>query len=309
MRITVANATNNAIAQLQQRQQQLNTLQGQLASGRKVDKPSDDPAAAARAERALADLQRNAANQRALEASRSAMQLGEAALGDAGEMLQQARELVMRVGSGVYNPADRASLAQALQGVRDDLLALANRGDGSGRYLFGGQGSDVPPLRDTPAGVEFHGSAGLLRGDAGEPTLLALDGRRTFLEVTNPADPTGAPLSVFNVLDTAIRDLGSATASGSEVADGMREALSGIDASIEHVLGWRARVGDALNRIDGIENRLARARTDAEQERSAAQDIDLIEGISRFQNLQSSYDAALRTYSMVQRMTLFDYLK
>jgi flagellar hook-associated protein 3 FlgL len=89
----------------------------------------------------------------------------------------------------------------------------------------------------------------------------------------------------------------------------MTTALVGIDASIEHVLGWRARAGDALNRIDAIEGRLARAGTDAEAMRSEAQDIDLIAGISSFQNMQSSYDAALRTYAMVQRMTLFDYLK
>lgn len=308
MRITVANATANAVIQLQSKQQQLNKLQNQMSSGRRIDRPSDDPAAAARAERALADMQRLEANQRALLASRNAMQLGEAALGDAGEMLQQARELVMRAGNGSFGTADRASLAQALRGLREDLLAVANRGDGSGRYLFGGQGGDVPPLRDEIGGVVYRGTPGLLRGDAGEPTLLALDGRSVWLQVPDPANP-GSTLSVFDMLDEAVAGLQNPLASAADVQDTLNRALGGIDASQEHVLSWRARTGDALNRLDAVESRLSRALNDAERARSEAQDLDLVAAISTFQTQQTSYDAALRTYAMVQRMTLFDYIK
>jgi flagellar hook-associated protein 3 FlgL len=308
MRITSANATQSAMAQLQQRQQQINTLQGQLASGRRVERPSDDPAAAARAERALAELQRNAAQQRALEASRTAMQQGEVALGDAGELLQQAREVVMGAGNGIFNASDRASLVMVLQGLRQGLLAVANRQDSSGQPLFGGQGGVVPPLLDGPGGVVFQGTAGPRVADAGEPMPLALDGRRVFLELADPVTP-GAVMSMFDLLDRAIRELGDPDADGPAVAESVRTALSGIDAAIDHTSQWRARAGETLKRIDGLETRLALARIDAEQDRSSAQDMDLIEGISRFQKLQSGYDAALRTYSMVQRMTLFDYIR
>jgi flagellar hook-associated protein 3 FlgL len=46
----------------------------------------------------------------------------------------------------------------------------------------------------------------------------------------------------------------------------------------------------------------------AQTERSNAEDLDMVEALSAFQNKQSGYDAALKTYSMVQRLSLFDYL-
>jgi flagellar hook-associated protein 3 FlgL len=73
--------------------------------------------------------------------------------------------------------------------------------------------------------------------------------------------------------------------------------------------GWRARAGEALNRADGIESRLSQTKLDAQRDRSTAEDLDMVEAISDFQGKQTGYDAALKTYSMVQRMSLFDYMK
>jgi flagellar hook-associated protein 3 FlgL len=75
------------------------------------------------------------------------------------------------------------------------------------------------------------------------------------------------------------------------------------------VARWRARAGEALNRIDGIESRLSQSKLDAQTARSNAEDLDLIEAISSFQNQQTGYDAALKVFSTVQRLSLFDYLK
>ena len=42
---------------------------------------------------------------------------------------------------------------------------------------------------------------------------------------------------------------------------------------------------------------------------SNAEDLDMVQAVSRFQNEQTSYQAALQSYAMVQRMSLFDYIK
>ena len=68
------------------------------------------------------------------------MQQTESALGDAGELMQQARELIVSAGNGSYSDAERAQIGQRIRGLRDQLFALANRADGAGGYLFGGQG-------------------------------------------------------------------------------------------------------------------------------------------------------------------------
>jgi flagellar hook-associated protein 3 FlgL len=308
MRVTISNAFDRSISSLQKRQQQLSEAQEQLTSGKRVRRASDDPADAARAERALAAQARAEAQMRALDASRNAMQLTESTLGQAGELLQQVRERLVAAGNGSYTDSERRTLAEAIRGLRDDLLSLSNRSDGAGRYLFGGQGADAAPLVDGPGGVTYNAAAGQLQAAAGESTPLSTDGRAAWLQAPDPASP-GATLSVFDVLDQAVSELLTPGRTAAQIATTVRDGLGHVDAVAENLGRWRARAGEALNRIDAIGERLAQTRLDAQTERSAAEDLDMLQAISEFQSRQTGYDAALKAYSMVQRMSLFDYLR
>jgi flagellar hook-associated protein 3 FlgL len=308
MRISSAFAFESSLANLQRRQAQLSEGQAQLTSGKRVRRASDDPAAAAAAERALAAESRADAHLRALNASRNAMQLSEAALGDAGELVQRGREMLLSAGNATYTDSERATVAQALRGVRQDLLAVANRSDGTGRYLFGGQGSDKPPLRESAAGVVFDGTPGQLSAAAGEVTPLSVDGDAAFRQASDPANP-GSTVNLFDALDQAVNELLGGGRTSAQVAQTVSTGLGALDAAQGNLSAWRARAGEALNRADGIESRLGQSKLDAQRERSSAEDLDMVTAISDFQSRQSGYDAALKTYSMVQRLSLFDYLK
>jgi flagellar hook-associated protein 3 FlgL len=307
LRITAANAFEVSIGNLQRRQQELSAAQDRLTSGKRVAVASDDPVAAARAERALATMVRHEADQRALEASRNVMQQAESALGDAGELLQQARELMLAGGNGSYDDTNRKTLANALKGIRDQLLGIANRGDGSGGYVFGGQGTEAPPFVDGTAGVVYRGPGGEAVVPSGETLPLAVDGARAWLQA--PSAVAGGPdLSVFAVLDRVIGELGTAGATGPQVKQTVTGGVRDLDAVANHLLAFRTAAGETLNRTDALESRVAASRLAAQTERSNAEDLDMVQAISDFQNRQSGYDAALKTYSMVQRLTLFEYL-
>ncbi len=308
MRISSSYAFESAQSNLQKRQQQLSTAQEQLTSGKRVMRPSDDPAAAAQAERALAALSRSQSQQRALGASKDAMQLAESALGNAGELLQQVREQLVAAGNGSYGDRDRRTMALAIRSLRDDLFTVANRSDGAGRYLFGGQGSDIAPFADNPGGVTYTAASGALEAAAGEASPLSSDGQYAWLQAADPANP-GATLSLFDVLDRVADELLIAGRSSAQVAQTVASGLRDIDASDNHLAAFRARAGESLNRIDGISERLSQAALDAQRQRSEAEDLDMLEAISDFQNKQTGYDAALKTYSLVQKMSLFDYIR
>ena len=126
MRVATLSSFDASVSQLQRRQQALTTAQEQLTSGKRVLRASDDPAAAATAERALAAESRAVSRQRALDASRHAMQLAEGALGEAGELMQQVREQIVAAGNGSYTDAERQIAAASLRSLRDDLLAVAS---------------------------------------------------------------------------------------------------------------------------------------------------------------------------------------
>ncbi len=402
MRLSTANLYDASIANLQRRQNTLQQQQQQLSSGKRVSLASDDPTGAARAERALASIGRVEANQRALEASRNSMTLAESALGDATELLQQARETMISAGNASYSDAERMGLANKLQGLRDQLLAIANRPDGAGGFVFSGQGSANPPFLDQAGGVNYVGISGTIQTGNLENFQLTVDGRGAWEQARsgngnfvtdagmNSIDPTlpakgwidsgrvtnpplltgqnyriditgsapsqtysvtnvdtgtgvaggtfapgqsiefdgmavtisGAPadgdnfsiapatntLKVFDVLDRTINELKTPLRDNAQIQQSNAGRMRDIDAIMGNLQNVRSQVGERLNNLDGTETRLAALKQYSTEEKSAAEDLDMVQAISDFQNQQTGYDTALKTYAMVQRMSLFQYI-
>lgn len=395
-RVSTAQTFEAGIHTLQTRQRELTEAQVQMTSGKRISRLSDDPASAARAERAIAAEQRAAADQRALEASRSAVIQIEAAYGDANDLLEQARELVVAAGNPLYGAGERRAIADRLAGLREQLLQIANRGDGTGGHLFGGQGITQPPFVDAPGGVQYAAAPGVQQAASDEALPLAADGRAAWLaarsgngvfvtaattsagsawidagRVTQPSALTGSPysvqfsvaggvttysvlrngaatalsgvpyvsgqaiqidgmaftvsgapadgdrfditpsaddLSVFAVFDRLVAALGNVLATPVQVTQSVADGLRDLEASGAALSSRRADAGSWLNRLDDAESRVAGERLRAAQERSNAEDLDMVHAISEFQLRQTGYDAALRAYSMVQRLSLFDHL-
>ena len=416
MRIATAHAYDTSIQNLQKRQQDLSESQMQLTSGKRVNVASDDPTAAARAERALASMARSDANKRSLDASRNVMAITESALGDTVELMQTARETLVAAGNGTYSDGERKALAVKLREIRNQLLSVANRPDGGGGFVFGGQGSATPPFVDGNTGVTFVGQGGETLASSSEKLNLTVDGDQVWLKarggngvfttapgtnaitsgpnsgsgwitsgtVTTPSQlpyPTpsgssspsysvqfhvtggattydvldnstapatvlssgqpynsgktiaitgkgmsvsiaGAPadgdqftigeatnnLNMFSSLDKTIAALSQTSASSSSVQQAVNTGMTEIDSILGNVQAARSAVGESLNRMDGIESRIETLKLAAATERSNAEDLDMTEAISNFQNRQTGYQAALQSYASVQRLSLFQYI-
>ncbi len=398
MRVSTANRYQSAVDSLQQRQRDMSEAQMQMTDGKRINKPSDDPTAAARAERAYLTQQRISSEQRSVDASRNAMVLAESAMGQANELLQMARETVVAAGNGSYAPGERAAQAAQLSQYRDQLLALANQGNGAGGYLFGGQGASALPFLDTPAGVLAAGTGGQTQLSTSEQMATTVDGAAIWLgvrsgngvfvsgpgsgntgtawidagSVTNPGaltgasyqisfagsgpaarysvlkdglvtaqadqpyvsgavitvdgmavhikgapadgdqfklDPSAPDLDAFAALDRAIATLKNPQSNTGQVAQAVNSGLRDIDAVMGRMQAARADAGSALTRLDAIDGRNQDRSVWAQSVKSNAEDLDMVQAISDFQNKQTSYQAALQSYATVHRMSLFDYIK
>jgi flagellar hook-associated protein 3 FlgL len=120
--------------------------------------------------------------------------------------------------------------------------------------------------------------------------------------------PSANDLSLFDTLDRIALRLQDAQASSAQTTQAVQHGLRDVDALAASLQSQRAQAGASLNRIDAVENRLADIKLAAQTDRSLAEDLDMVQAISDFQNKQTGYDAALKTYSLVQRMSLFQYL-
>lgn len=399
MRIATASRYDATVDSLQRRQAALTDSQDQMSSGKRVNKPSDDPTAASRAERAHIMQQRIEAQRRAIQYSGNAMRLAESALGQAGDVLQSARETLVNAGNGSYNATERDSLAKHLKQLRGQLLAQANQADGNGGYTFGGQGAQNEPFLDQISGVAFAGTGGQVQLSTTEEMPGAVDGKAIWLGastgngsyvtgaaaantgagwidsggVTDPSALTGADYSVvfadsgggvmtysvlnngaptaiagqaysssapitvdgmtfritgkpadgdtftitpsqagldpFSVLDRAISVLDNPSANSGQVSQAVSSGLRDLDSVMSHMQAARSEAGATLTRLDSIDAREQDRDLWAKSVQSGAEDLDMVSAISDFKNKQSNYQAALQTYAMVQRMSLFDYLK
>jgi flagellar hook-associated protein 3 FlgL len=114
-------------------------------------------------------------------------------------------------------------------------------------------------------------------------------------------------ISLFTALDAAITSFNNASNSN-VVTHAIGKALAEIDSGLSRLQSGRGQAGDFLNRADLIDsNQIARSNL-IQNDRSRAEDIDMVKGISDFQNQQTAYDAALKTYAQVQRLSLFNYM-
>ena len=143
---------------------------------------------------------------------------------------------------------------------------------------------------------------------------IAIDGMTVAVSGT-PANgdafqitPSTPTLGVFAALDQAAAALRTPGRTGSQIAQGNIFALRDVDAVLGGLQSARSAAGAVLNRIDSETDRIDGQKLAARTERSNAEDVDLVHAISDFQSRQSSYDAALKSYAMVQRLSLFQYV-
>ena len=90
--------------------------------------------------------------------------------------------------------------------------------------------------------------------------------------------------------------------------DLVKRPTQAVDTARASLVDARATVGAVLNRIDSESERLETQKLASRTERSNAEDVDLVHAISDFQQKQTGYDAALKSYAMVQRLSLFQYV-
>jgi flagellar hook-associated protein 3 FlgL len=178
-----ANTYDASLRNILLRQADLSSLQSKLTSGKKIVQASDDPTGAANAERALTRINRIATDQRALASQRDSIATAESTLGDVTTALQNFRELVVSAGDGSHSASDRQTIANQLQGLRDQIFALANTKDTNGQPLFGALGSALAPFvgpQATAPDYTFNGLPGTT-GTSPVAIPFTLDGNSAFM--------------------------------------------------------------------------------------------------------------------------------
>lgn len=146
MRVSTVTIFEQSMRSLNQQQADFSRVGEQIASGKRVVRPSDDPLAASRAVRTSQALGVTSQYADARVSARNALSQQEGILGSVTDTLTRARTLMVQASTGTLSDADRSSIASELRGLRETILGQANATDGNGTYLFGGYNDSSEPF-------------------------------------------------------------------------------------------------------------------------------------------------------------------
>lgn len=397
-RLGTATMYANSISMMSKQQKDLADQVEKVSAGKKILRPSDDPVAAAQAERARTRLARIDTDQRALAAQRTTMTYAESTLGNINDALVEFRALVTSAGNGAYSQVERDAVATQMASLRAQILNYANRKDSNGLPLFRGLDSqdqiiqgqynyagqpgqtgsseygitnslngalafmdigtgngvlsismgvddpanpgttlpnngtawaDVGTIRDpsaaaaltTPATIQF-------KVDAVAGTTYTVDGL-TFQPYTSgqaitvagmevhitgtPSDGDGFTVApsqktdLFTVMDNAIAAIRGVGTNGA-LQQGLSKALSEVDTAMNRVSTVRGYAGDLLNQADRMDTALQAREGLAEAQRSDAEDIDAVKGLSDLESKKLGVSVALQSYASIQKLSLFNFI-
>lgn len=275
--------------------------QEQLATGRRVNRASDDASAYATA-RAMETLE-NRYDQyaRSIGAANYWVDSTQDALDGLADLFANAYENGIQGGTDTLNDDDRAILAEELESTLQEVLDGLNRQAG-GEYLFAGTDTQTTPFvldgaaGSDAAGVSYYGNA----GDRVRAVAPGLD-----LAVNIPGGDvltTDAGTTITDALQNLIDALNA------DDTDAIQDATAQVAEARDHLIDLGSRAGTIAERLNLSETQLQDVSLLAAQRRSEAEDADLAEVAVQLQQSQTGLQAALQVTASVRQMSLLNYL-
>ncbi len=311
MRITQTMIQNTVLADLNRTRSRLAGLQEQATSGLRVNRPSDDPAAAARAAQLRSSLDAVAELERSVGAADIRLSATESALQRTTDVLVRARELALQGANDTQDADSRLILAAEVASLHDELVAIGNT-EIEGSSIFAGYASDAPafatsgPFALPPAPTTtFTGDSNEieLEVESGVRVAVTLDGRRVF---QGDADGNGSPDAGREDLFDTLAGLWEALQANDRTA--IAGTLDRLDAGLSQIEVERARTGARLGRVESARSELARREVDLRTRLSDAQDADSIAVFSELVAVETALTAALESAASLIQPTLLDFL-
>jgi flagellar hook-associated protein 3 FlgL len=214
MRISTNMIFDSGVNSINQQMASALKLQQQIATGRRVVTPSDDPVAAAQALQVQQARDINTQYATNLGNAKSALGLEDTQLSTVNDLFGRVKELTVQAGNSVLSSSDRQKIAVELRARFDQLIGIANATDGSGQYVFSGYMGNTQPFAGTvETGVTYLGDDGQRTLEISPSNLLAISdsGNDVFMRV-----PAG---NGYFTTDYAAGNTGSGVISTGTVTD------------------------------------------------------------------------------------------
>lgn len=270
----------------------LDKYMNQLSTGKKINRPSDDPVIAMRGISYRSELSKVQQYERNIGEVHSWMDNTDDALDEVGKVLHRLRELTVQASNDTYEENQRNNVSQEVQELTEHLKDIANT-KVNNKYIFSGTMTTEPRFENGVANANVNGDDVLIEVSDGIIINANVSGDEIFSE------------DFFNQLNGLYNTLNSPEASSEEIS----AYIGQIDSHEQVILNERADLGARMNRVELIENRLGQQEVSTTRLLSNNEDADIEEVIMNLVMQESVHRAALGAGARVIQPSLLDFLR
>ncbi|MCR6467046.1 flagellar hook-associated protein FlgL [Enterobacter sp. HG048] len=289
----------------------------QMSTGKRVNRPSDDPIAASQAIVLSQSQSQNSQFALARTFATQKVSLEDNVLTQVNTAISSVREKLVYASNGTLNDDDRLALATDIQGIRDQLMNLANTTDGNGRFIFAGYKTESAPF-DSVTG-DYRGGAEAItqQVDTARNMAISHTGQQIFESITSNAEqlPGGGygETNMFKILDSAVAALKTPIENDPAAAAVQNQVIAnaqiGIQNTENNILTVVADVGTKMNELEKLDTLGDDRALGQTKQMSDLVDVDWNEAISSYTMQQAALQASYKAFSDMQGMSLFQLNK
>ena len=306
MRVTNTMRYQTVLYNLERRNEALSEYQKQMASGKRINKSSDDPFGADSAHAFRQRITMNEQYQRNIENAEGFMGFTDNTLDSINTILMNARSTAIQADNDNLQEVDRLVAANEINQDLEDLLNRANT-QFAGKYIFGGFNYDVSPFtaeRDaegyiTAVVANEDGIDGKIDREIGMGIRESINvgGTELFQQ-----DGQGDVSDMFQQLIT-LRD-----ACLNNQVDEIGPQIEYLTDSIDHLNFHRASIGERVNYMQRTLEQLQADNVGLTEGLETVEDVDLPDAVMNFELEKNAYTVALQTGGEILQLSLLNFI-
>ncbi|VXB98445.1 flagellar hook-associated protein FlgL [Pseudomonas sp. 8O] len=304
MRITNSQITSLMHNSMNSSSAELGKLMQQMATGKRILLPSDDPIASVRVlrvereEASLEQFRKNIAN------VSGSLSTQEANLKSTSDAMLNVRDLLLWAANGSNTSEDLAAMAGELSIIEDTIFSFANVRDEEGRYLFSGTLSDTPAL-----GFDAATQAYSITGNDKHRQAAVANGVLVDENVT-AASVFGAGVGMLNELRGLINTLQDPALDATDpaVRQQITDTLGALDDAHGRVMGSITDLGGRQNALTLLTDSNEDVSLVNQKIEGELSQLDYAGATIDLNNYQLALGATQKTYLKINEMSLFSLL-
>lgn len=281
----------------------------QMATGKSILLPSDDPIAATRItqlnrqQSALDQYQTN------IDSASAGMSQQESILDGVNNDLLAIRDDLLEAANGTNTAESLSSLGQDIQSMTEAMVSALNYQDEDGHYVFGGTVNDQPPIVAVDEDGDGVADSYTYQGNDDHRQTTVSNGVEVDTNVA-VSDFFGDSLDVLNTLTSLSKELQdpSVDPADPQVQSDIQNAIDTVDVASDALNASIATIGETQNTMSMLSSAQTDITTSNDQLISQLSDLDYGPASITFTGLEMAMEATLKTYSKVSELNLFSVI-